>query len=247
MAQIQEQFWEDRTHVRGRFHEMKQPGKRAPLIRLCTISDADYKIVSGRKRKRSPRDRNEHLNQLYRVKLLELQDQAQQNQEHEEPKTEANKHTIAEAVQKYREENLLEMKESTCPSYSRHLDYWEKHCGSLLLSEMTPARIGEQRDELKKHTITRKGNGKGKQRSSPTVNRYMACLQSLFTACIKDFHWYESVNPCARMRQLKEPRGRERDPLTPAELDRLIDIAYNGVGHEKKARIRDWPLPWSCP
>ena len=42
-------FKEDKTHIWGKFHELKEPGKDVPRYRLCKIEDATHKIVGKRK------------------------------------------------------------------------------------------------------------------------------------------------------------------------------------------------------
>ena len=53
----------------------------------------------------------------------------------------AQKHTLADAIDRYRREILPTLNPSTIPNYTRHLTYWENALGHLRLSDVTAARI----------------------------------------------------------------------------------------------------------
>jgi integrase len=102
----------------------------------------------------------------------------------------ATRHTLAEAVAKYRADVLPRKRPETVRKYEQHLDHWTEAFGHLRLSEVTPVKIAEARDAL-----TADGKAAG------TVNRYLATLASVLTACVKRWHWL-AASP---MRQVEKP------------------------------------------
>lgn len=126
--------------------------------------------------------------------------------------TEAQRHTFAEAVGRYRREILPKKSPTTARPYGFHLDYWSGRFGHLRLCEITPARIATARDELT-----------GEGRAPATVARYLATLASVMTACVKSWHWL-AANP---LRQVEKPGEGNQGTrfLTLAELPRLLAAA----------------------
>ena len=88
----------------------------------------------------------------------------------------------------------------------------------------------EAREVLRSEVITRNGNGKGQLRSDSRVNRYMAVLGSIFTACTKQFRWIKfsyatdhmkaPPNPSNVLGMLPENGTRDRESLTPKEIQK---------------------------
>lgn len=137
---------------------------------------------------------------------------------------EAKKHTLADAIKRYRQEVMLQ-KPGCARSQPQHLDWWEREAGFYLLSDVTPARIGEFRDKLlntPKLTRGKKASGvtNDRKRSPSTVVRYLALLSHVFTVAIKEWQWCDD-NPVRKVRKPKEPRGRVRF-LSDAERDALL-------------------------
>jgi integrase len=123
---------------------------------------------------------------------------------------EGQKHTLADAVARYRSEVLPELRRETARKYRQHLDLWGAKLGHLRLSELAPAKIAETRDEL-----TAAG------RAPATVNRHLATLAAVLTACAKRWHWL-AASP---MRQVQKPTERNGGTrfLSEPELSRLLD------------------------
>lgn len=90
----------------------------------------------------------------------------------------------------------------------------KERLGELSLADITPAVITECRDKLAAGKVRQ-----NKQRSSGTVNRYLAALSYVLTFAAREWHWIDR-NPCERVSILKEPRGRVRY-LTNEERERL--------------------------
>ncbi len=115
---------------------------------------------------------------------------------------EAKKHTVGEMVDRY-VEKIIPSKSKSGKDYKRHLQYWKKELGHVLLSDFTPALIVEKRDELA-CGMTNRG-----QRTPSTVNRYLAALSHACTIAVKEWGWMED-SPMRKVSKLKEPRGRVR-------------------------------------
>lgn len=131
--------------------------------------------------------------------------------------SEAKKHTLQEAIDRYIE-NILPKKPKCIKDQRVQLNWWRQHLGSYALADVTPALIAEYRDELAKG-ITARGN----PRSASTINRYLAALSHLFTIAINEWSWVED-NPLRKVSKPKEPRGRVRF-LSDSERERLLAAA----------------------
>ena len=123
---------------------------------------------------------------------------------------EGQRHTLKDAVERYRAEVLPEKRPETARKYAQHLDLWSAKLGHLRLSELTAVKIAEVRDGLV---------GAGK--APATVNRYIATLASVLTACVKRWHWI-GVSPMAQVQKPSERNGGTRF-LTEDEARRLLD------------------------
>ena len=116
---------------------------------------------------------------------------------------EAKKHTFSDMVDRY-VKYVLPHKPKMQSQQTTQLKWWKKQLGSYLLSDVTPAKIGECRDLLL--------NGKTryeKKRAPATVNRYLAAISHCFTMALNEWGWVE-LNPVSRVKKLPEPRGRVR-------------------------------------
>lgn len=137
---------------------------------------------------------------------------------------EARKHTLADAIKRYRQE-VMPQKPGCARSQLHHLDWWEKEAGFYLLSDVTPARIGEFRDKLLNTPKLSRAKGTksvatDRKRSPSTVVRYIALLSHVFTVAMKEWQWCDD-NPVRKVRKPKEPRGRVRF-LSDRERDALL-------------------------
>lgn len=138
--------------------------------------------------------------------------------------TEARKHSVAELIDRYAVDVI--------PDKGRYgqqqlvsLQFWKEQLGAYLLIDLTPARIVECRDKLKRSTTVRK-----KRMKPATVNRYLAAISHVFTVAVKEWGWLED-NPCLKVSRLKEPAGRVRC-LSPDERTRLLEVCK---AHENPA------------
>jgi len=109
--------------------------------------------------------------------------------------TEARKHTMAEAITRYKESVLPAKKDGK--KQEAQLDWWSDEIGAYTLADVTPALLGETRDKL------------GQDRGPATVVRYIAALSHVFTVAVNEWGWLEN-NPMRKVSKPKEPRGRVR-------------------------------------
>lgn len=117
--------------------------------------------------------------------------------------TQSKKHSLAQLIDRYMTD-VLPSKKKCERRQGAQLLWWRKQIGHYLLSEVTPAIIGEQRDVLSKG-ITKRGH----LRSPSTVVRYMAALSHALTVAVKEWGWIED-SPIRKVTKPKEPRGRTR-------------------------------------
>ena len=119
------------------------------------------------------------------------------------------RHTLADAITRYKVEVLPDLRPETTRKYDRHLAFWGPKLGHLRLSEVAPAKVAAVRDEL---TATGKAPG--------TVNRYLATLASVLTAAVRRWHWLP-VSPMTQITKPSEGHGGTRF-LSEDELGRLL-------------------------
>ena len=90
--------------------------------------------------------------------------------------------------------------------YEHYLNFWRKHLGTRVLSEITRGDIAQARDLL---TV-----------ASSTINKYVYNLSSVFEFAIQ-YEWMDE-NPCWKLKPKKVDNSRDRW-LTPEELERLYE------------------------
>lgn len=123
---------------------------------------------------------------------------------------ESARHSFSDAVKRYRAEVLPEKRPETVRKYEQHLDHWTAALGHLRLSEVTPVKVADARDALT-------NDGK----APATVNRYLATLASVLTACVKRWHWL-GASPMTQVQKPTERNGGTRF-LSDDEAARLLD------------------------
>jgi integrase len=127
---------------------------------------------------------------------------------------EAKKHTLGELIDRYIRDVLPQKKKSQ-KKQAAQLLWWKKQLGRYVLADVTPALIGEKKDELLRGATYR-----GSQRSPATVVRYLSALSHAFTIALKEWGWLED-SPMRKVTKPKESRGRVRF-LDEDERERLI-------------------------
>ena len=127
--------------------------------------------------------------------------------------TEAKKHSFADLVDRYIKDVLP--KKPKLEQQRFQLDWWKERMGVHLLSDVTPAMIGQYRDELAAGTTYR-----GTPRSAATVVRYMSALSAAYSECVNEWGWLDD-SPMRKVKRPKESRGRVRF-LDDGERQRLL-------------------------
>lgn len=121
-------------------------------------------------------------------------------------KAESKKHTLQDAIERYKREQLPELKDSKHREY--HLRWWSEQLGYKVLADLSTAQISECCENLRR-TPADYGKHKGKKRSDATVNRYLASLSPVLSVAVKEWGWLDS-NPCRNIKRRTESRGRVR-------------------------------------
>jgi len=129
---------------------------------------------------------------------------------------EARRHTFGDMIDRYMRDVLPAKRRGTREVQSAQFEWWKNRLGDYLLADITPAMIGEQRDELAAG-VTHYGT----KRSPATVSRYLAALGHCFTVALKEWGWVED-NPVRKVTKPREPKGRVRF-LSDEERARLLD------------------------
>ena len=140
---------------------------------------------------------------------------------------EARKHTLNDAIKRYRENVLDSLAKGTQPKYRQHLAWWSEHYGTMRLDAFGAPQIAEARDRLATDPSHRNGQHSEQRRSPATVNRFLASLGAVMARAHRDWHWIQQ-NPMAAVAKLREPKGRTRylsdepDSRGTTELERLL-------------------------
>lgn len=132
-------------------------------------------------------------------------------------KTEEDKHTLGQLIDRYVAEILPKRKPKSLKKQSAQLLWWKKQIGNYRLSDVTGPLIVEQRDKLGLG-ITRTGN----HRSPATVVRYCAALGHAFSVATREWGWLND-SPMRKISKPSEPRGRVRF-LSEEERLRLLSV-----------------------
>ncbi len=127
---------------------------------------------------------------------------------------ESKKHTLGDLIDRYIRD-VLPQKIKSQKKQTAQLLWWKEQIGGFLLSDITPALIGEKRDELLRGMTYRKT-----KRSPATVMRYLSALSHAFTVAVKEWGWLDD-SPIRKVTKLKESRGRVRF-LNEEERERLL-------------------------
>ena len=115
-------------------------------------------------------------------------------------RSEAEKHTLAELLDRYERDVLRLKKLNTIKGQLGHLKYWRDRLGRYSLAEL------EESTHIPDEQSMLLSSGRLQQRSPATVNRFFALLRHAFSKG-QEWRWCES-NPVPKA--LKEPRGRDR-------------------------------------
>ena len=132
---------------------------------------------------------------------------------------EARRRTLADAIDRYTEEELPKKRADTMHRYC--LPWWRARLGHLKMADITPVAIVDARSQLAREPYTRARQGAKRtllkpgekpaeyKRSNSTVNRYLEVLSHVFTIARREWHWISS-NPMEGVSKLHEGPGRVR-------------------------------------
>ena len=144
---------------------------------------------------------------------------------------EAQRHSVADLIDRYREEVLKRKAPTKRADQERHLNWWHQQLGRYRLSDITPSLISEKRELLAKG-----GTHQSERRSGATCNRYVASLGHAFSIAAREWEWIDR-NPVAQVRKLPEARGRTRF-LSDEERDRLLTACRDSSQNAGRGTIR---------
>ena len=126
---------------------------------------------------------------------------------------ESEKYTLSDLLDRYKSEVLPEKRGK---GLLGQLEWWKVQPGDYKLKDLTPSVIAKYRDKLTKERSYRTG----RNRTSATVNRYLALLSHACTIAIKEWQWM-AVNPVVQISKPREAQGRTRF-LSDEERERLL-------------------------
>jgi integrase len=116
----------------------------------------------------------------------------------------SRKHTLAEAIQKYKKEILAHKKGRGVRNVELYLRWWETELGPYHLADVTASLISECRTKL-----LGMRNRFGRTVGPTTANRYTQALGHVFTISMNEWEWVET-NPLRKVSKYRENSGRTR-------------------------------------
>ena len=126
------------------------------------------------------------------------------------PGTVAKRHTVADAIDRYRGTVLPHKAQGSIGAQRPQLRWWQERIGHLRLSDLTPAHIAECRDALV-------------QRFKPgTIRGYIAAISHVFTTAVREWRWLDS-NPVSNVTRPRNSQARIRF-LSEDERQRLLEV-----------------------
>lgn len=133
------------------------------------------------------------------------------------PRVEAQRHTVQELLDDYRDKVLIPRKPKEVKIQVPQLAWWCKQLGKYSLADLTPAAITQCRDELLTTPI---GKTKSRHRTPATVVRYMGTLSQAFNVAVNEWQWMQE-SPMPKVVKPKVDNARTRF-LTDEERERLL-------------------------
>jgi len=114
------------------------------------------------------------------------------------PSREAEKHILAEAIERYKKSVLPQKAVNTQVGQNHQLDWWNERIGEYRLSNIDSALIIEKIDSLIEEGM-----------KTSTVRRYMAVLSHLLSVAWREWRWIPD-NPMRFVSKPREPESRTR-------------------------------------
>ena len=155
------------------------------------------------------------------------------------PRVIAERHTVADLLDRYRKEVLPQKKAKFIRDQTVHLDWWETKLGRYNLAELNSNLIGQARNALStepygKRTVkvqTKDAKGKvvtrteekDRVRAPATVVRYMGALSHALNTAVNEWGWMEK-SPMVGVKKPKVDNERRRF-LSDDEIQRVLEVA----------------------
>ena len=219
----------------------KEEGKRASEHNLIKLKDLKTMFPDN------PDAEDKYLWDLYfkkRASVLKLKE-VKRKVKLNKPETEADKHTLRDAIKKATEtpgKYMQTLRPKSLESYKQQLSVWDSEIGHLKLSQITPAVVDETWDVIKTPC-----------RSNSTMNRYTAALSSLLgTYCMEFNPTWLKYNPCnwKEFKRQKEPPARTK-PMSMKNREKLLSFCSDELKFATKLAIQTsarqseiWKLQW---
>ncbi len=121
---------------------------------------------------------------------------------------EARKHTLNEAIERYRREHLPTLRDPR--NRDQHLRWWSEQAGALTLADVTAPLINEHLQRLTEE----------RPRAAQTIAHYRIAIVHLLNIAAREWGWME-VSPAGRVKRIKVQNARVRF-LSDDELSRLL-------------------------
>ena len=170
----------------GRFHDLKEHGKRPPKADLCTFDNALN--TKNRKRKRSENEIFSHVRKIWEEKRAELIKELNYV-----PEDNINDIFLADAIEEFKDYNLPKYSPTWQRSLKYYLEFWLKELGNIPINKITQKKVLKIRNKM--------------DCKNSNKNRYYAGLSAMLTSCVldhedEDGNAYLDVNPLHRLKKL---------------------------------------------
>ena len=128
------------------------------------------------------------------------------------------RHTVAEAIDRYRQEHLPNIKNQSLNSALR---WWRDHIGERYLNTIISPEIYDAREIISKEPICKilpngqktkpqkNSDGSLKRRKPKTIQDYVDALSFVYNKAVNEWGWVEQ-NPCNKVRKLQFNNKRTR-------------------------------------
>lgn len=141
------------------------------------------------------------------------------------PRKEAARHTLGDAITRYKRDVLYRKAANTIPTFATRLEWWNIQLGSYSLDQITPALVAECRDKLLREGPGGEAGGRLALRGggvSPTTARhYLMALSHVFALAVREWGWLKET-PMSKVDKPRMNPGRVRY-LTNEELTSFLE------------------------
>ena len=139
------------------------------------------------------------------------------------PRVVAERHTLAELIDRYRKEVLPQKKAKFIRDQTVHLDWWETKLGRYNLAELNSNLIAQARNALSTEPYGKAGSktaAKDRVRAPATVVRYMGALSHALNTAVNEWGWMDK-SPMVGVKKPKVDNERRRF-LSDDEIQRVL-------------------------